>query len=365
MGAISVTSWSNLFYMATSRGQVFLIFIFLCTLFSCKEEYKKKATPDISGVEVKLNLVRYDQKLAAIDSMKPESSYLKLLTEHPVITDLYFKQLTNLYDNDKNKFYRNIAQFSADNRIKTLADTVGIIFKSTSEIEKELVQSLRYLKHYFPAYSTPNFYTLFTEFSYQTFIFEDQEKKDAIGIGLDFFLGENFQYKRIDPANPVFSDYLTRCYNKQHLAKKTMEMIVEDLAGNPSGKRFIDLMVYQGKKQYILEKLLPHAQDTVLWEYTPEQLEWTRSNELQIWDFFLEQNLIYETSHLKTAKYIQPAPNSTGMPELAPGRTGVYIGYKMVEAFMDRHPEYSLMDLLEFKDSQVLMEKAKYKPARK
>jgi len=348
-----------------SRGwQLSLLFIFLCSLIACDDDVKKP-TPDISGVDVELKLVRYDKKLAAIDSMKPESSYLKLLTEHPVITDLYFKQLTNLYNKDNKTFYSNLSNFAKDHRIKTLADTVGIIYKSTAGIEKELTQSLRFLKHYFPAYPTPNFYTLFSEFSYQTFIFEDQEKKDAIGIGLDFFLGENFEYKRIDPANPVFSDYLTRSYNEEHLVKKTMEMIIEDLAGNPSGKRFLDLMVYQGKKQFILEKLMPHTQDTILWEYTPEQLSWIRSNELQIWDFFLEQNMIYETSHLKTAKYIQPAPHSTGMPEQAPGRTGIYLGYKIVSAFMKRNPEYSLRDLLEFKDSQLLMEKSKYKPPRK
>ncbi len=349
--------------MRLSTALLYILFAGLI-LSSCTQEASKKI-PDVSDIEVDLNLIRYDQSLASIDSKKPQASYLKLLNKYPNMTDLYFKQLIGLYTDDEKKFYSNLAMFIEDERIKTLADTIAYSFKSTAKIEKDLEQMLRYVKHYFPGYNLPNIYTLFSEFSYQTFIFQDADNKDAIGVGLDFFLGSDFEYKRIDPANPAFSDYLTRSYNKEHLVKKVADMIIEDLAGEPNGKRFLDLIIYHGKKQYVLEQILPHTQDTILWEYTPQQMEWVSSNELQMWDYFLEQNLIYEASHLKTAKYIQPAPNSKGMPEVAPGRTGIYIGYKIIQAYLRRHPDTSLVDLLAAKDSQVILEKSRYKPARK
>jgi len=318
------------------------LFIILISLFisACSEPATKRPAPDVS------------------------SSYLEVLTAHPMMTDLYFKQLTRLYNENNDTFNVRLKGFLSDNRITTLADTVATIYSSTKDLENELGLALKYLKHYFPEQGIPNFYTLYTEFSYQPFIFNDQDK-DAIGIGLDMFLGDDFNYKKIDPGNPVFSEYLTRTYNRDHLVKKAVEMIVVDLLGQTPGKRFLDKMIFQGKKQYILERLLPSENDTILWEYTPAQLAWVESEELAIWDFFREQKLIYETSHLKIANYLDPAPGSKGMPEAAPGRTANYIGYKMVTSFMKRNPDFSLRDLVNYEDSQMLMEKAKYKPPRK
>jgi len=299
--------------------------------------------PDVSAVKAELDLVRYDKLLGSIDPQKPEGSYLSLLKDYPTITDLYFKKLTNLFDEDEVKFYKSISEFATDKRIVSLADTVGIVFKNTTEIERKLEQSLKYLKHYFPEFELPRFYTIFSEFSYQSFIFQDNDGRDAIGLGLDLFLGEDFEYKKVDPSNPAFSAYLSRAYNKDHLAKKAIEMLVEDLVGKPNGKRFLDLMIHQGKKQYLLDKIMPHEVDTVRWEYTPAQLDWVQNNELQIWDFFLDQNLIYETSHLKTANYLQPSPHSKGMPDAAPGRTGSYIGYRIIKSLMKRKSDLNVL----------------------
>lgn len=334
--------------------------------YSCSEEQSsKRAVPDVSDIKADFNLVRYDEALAKMDHVKPESSYLKVLTDYPVMTDLYFKQLIRLHHPENDTFYNRLSSFLRDDRITALADTVASIYSSSKELEKDLGQALKYIKHYFPEQSLPNFYTIYSEFSYQTFIFEDQEGQDAIGIGLDMFLGDDFDYKKIDPGNPAFSGYLTRTYNKDHIVKKSLEMLVVDLLGQAPGKRFLDKMIHQGKKQYVLEHLLPTEHDTILWEYTPEQLAWVKSEELAMWDFFLEQKLLYETSHLKIANYLEPAPSSKGMPAVAPGRTATYIGYKMVTSFMRRNPDLSLRDLIAYKDSQLLMEGARYKPARK
>lgn len=342
------------------------IVLILIILSSCGgETADNRTTPDVSDLKAEIDLIRYDAALSAMDASDPAGAYLKVLTEYPNMTDLYFKQLIRLHHSDRDTFNNRLSGFLSDDRIKVLSDTVAHIYKSTDDIEKDLLAAAKYLKHYFPEHGIPKFYTLFSEFSYQTFIFGDQEGQDAIGIGLDMFLGEDFDYKKIDPGNPAFSSYLTRTYNRAHLVKKTIEMIVVDLLGQAPGKRFLDKMLHQGKKQYILEQILPTEPDTILWEYTAAQMEWVKGEELAMWDFFLEQKLMYETSHLQIAHYLEPAPTSKGMPEIAPGRTGAYIGYKIVKSFMKRNPDLSLRDLIAYKDSQKLMEEAKYKPPRK
>ncbi len=322
--------------------------------------------PDVSDIKIGLDLIRYEQKLMALDTLDLAASYKQLEKASPAMAETYFKHLVLLQNNNQDTFLNNLGLFLKDKRIQDLQKTVAEKYSPSTmdKIKASLLSSLQYYKHYFPGAIIPRFYTLISEYGYQSFIFEDYDKKDAIGIGLDLYLGD-YNYKGIDPTNPVFSDYITRTYNQDHIVKKSMEILVDDQVGQPSGKRFIDQMVHHGKKLYILERLIPTAPDSVLFEYSAAQTEWVKNNELQIWDFFLSKNMIYETNHLIVTKYLSQAPTSQGMPPVAPGRTGVYIGYKIVSAFMDRNPQYTIYDLLLEKDAQKIMEEARYKPRRK
>ena len=344
--------------------QIFAFLLIIITCFIACEGNDKVDIPDVSEISVKSKFVRYDQLLKDFDSSSPQNSYLKLITTHPRITDLYFKRLVGLENPDRDSFYNNIATYFSDNRIAALADTIQDIYPDLGGVKDDLFTSVKLLKYYFYGTQDPNFYTVFTEFGYPTFIFEDMNK-DGIGIGLDMFLGENFDYRRINPLDPAFSTYLTRTYNQDHIVKKTMEMLVVDKLGDPSGKRFIDLMIYQGKKAYVMKKILPTTSDTILMEYTPEQLAWVEDNQLQMWDFFLDKNLMYQTNHLEIMKYLQPAPTSKGMPPGSPGRTASYLGYKIVQAYMKRFPETTLPELVKLQDSQKILEESKYKPRRR
>lgn len=345
--------------------KILYAFFLLMMLSSCDNDSAKKSAPDVSHLDLKVDLVRYDRLLSELDAEDPQSSYLRLVTKHPRITDLYFKQLTGLFKQNQDTFYNDLGAFITEPRITSLMDTIADAYPYEMDLKKRFVMPLKYLKHYFPEYGQPVFYTLFTEFGYPTFIFENQEKRNGIGIGLDFFLGNDFEYKKIDPGNAVFSNYMTRSYTEEHIVKKSMEMVAVDIIGNPPGKRFIDQMILQGKKAYLLEKLMPETPDTILWEYTPEQMQWVKDNEQEIWSFFLEHKLTYETSHLKIANYLEPAPTSKGMPEASPGRTGCYIGYKIVSSYMRKNKDVSLSDLIGMRDSEKILQDSKYKPARK
>lgn len=348
------------------RGILFSIFCLVVFIgLSCKSPSSSRSIPDISHIKLDdFTFERFDKKVFEIDTLNLEESYSNLLKQHPKITDLYFKRLLGFRFDNLDTFYNNIGELLKADKIKSLQQKVDQAYKNDGDIRKDLKEASRFLKHYFPQYQVPNFYTFITEFAYQTIIFPDGEK-DGIGLGLDMYLMPELDYKEIDPKDPVFSDYLTRTYNRDHIARKAMELVVIDLIGESPGKRMIDQMIHNGKKCYILEQLLPTHPDTVITEYSNQDLNWLRNNELQIWDFFLEKKLMYETNHLKVNKYLNPSPHSPGMPQEAPGRTATFIGWQIVKAYMRKHPNTTLSELIALRDSQKLMELAKYKPKRR
>lgn len=340
-----------------------LWFIFIACL-GCRENDRKPLHMENSKVE-EIKLMHFERDLFALDTANLKFGLEELRKAYPKLSPLFFEQvagMTDRFDSLDQNFYHELKLFLTDSSIRTIRNLVQNNFATTQSLEKELRESAGYMKHYFPSMLVPNFYTLISGFSVGNFIFEDADQKEGLGIGLDFFLGKEFDYKLLDPQNQMFSDYLTRCFNKEHLVKKTWEVWADDKLGPEPSNRFLDYIIHRGKKLYILSRLIPEIQDTVLFEFTPSQLKWCNENRTGIWSFFTAEQLLYNTSTLKFNKYVNPSPDSPGMPADAPGMTGCYIGFQIVEAFMNRSKSLSMEDLIKEKDSQKILDQSKFKP---
>lgn len=338
-----------------------LLLALASTFVACNDTEFTKPSPDVSQFNPQIKLQRLDSLFALSDKNKAVAEIEKFQVENPAFADIYFKQLVPIFSKDKDEFKTRLSGFLSSDQISNLVDTTQIVYPNLNELRKDLKKAMQYYMHYFPEASIPNFYSLISEFGVQSFIFEDGNT-DGVGIGLDMFLGKDFNYKRLDPRNPAFSDYLTDFYTKENIVKRSVEVILEDRLGTMKGSNLLSQMINEGKKLYILRYILPFVPEDVVLGYRPEQLEWLRKNEIEMWSFFLEKELLYETSNAKTFKYLNPSPNSPGMPEQAPGRTGAYIGFKIVESYMNRNPSTTMQQLIDLKDFQKMI--SKYKPPR-
>ena len=124
----------------------------------------------------------------------------------------------------------------------------------------------------------------------------------------------------------------------------------------------LDWMIYQGKKAYLIDLILPHSPDSIKMEYTFAQTDWVKSNETEIWKHFIAEELLFETQMVEFIKLVNPSPNSPGMPKEAPGRTANYIGQRIINAFMKNNPTYTVSEMLQVQDAQEILNKSKYRP---
>lgn len=338
----------------------YLLFALSIIIFSCKDEVK---VPDVSNIKVNPQIIRFDTAFYHLDTNKIGGELTALQDSYPAFTKLYFTNILPLGKDTSKLLIDEVSSFLRNKQIRHLYDTTEQIMQDLPGYLKGIKPMLQYLKYYFPKYQEPNFYTFISEYGYQTFIFNDNQR-DGIGIGLDMFLGEKYPYKVLDPQNPNYSEYLTRTYNKSHIVPKIADVIIDDLCGSVKGNKMIDYMVHNGKKLYLKKLILPHTNDTLIYEYSKGQLDWVKTNEQEIWSFFLDQNLMYETSINKINKYINASPNAPGMPKDAPGKTANYVGMKIIEAYMTKYPNTSIEQLIQLSDAQQVLEKSKYKPHR-
>ena len=121
-------------------------------------------------------------------------------------------------------------------------------------------------------------------------------------------------------------------------------------------------MIHQGKLMYFVDAMLPAMDDTLKIGYTAKQLEWCKTNELQIWTFLIEKKMLYSNKRMDIVRYFNDAPYTNGFPLKSPGRTGVWIGWQIVRQYMNKHPEVTLQQLMQNSHYQQILNDSGYFP---
>lgn len=254
---------------------------------------------------------------------------------------------------------RVLAWFTDTARTR-LKENCQIVFKSM-DWQKSLGLPFAKYKQAFPERAVPVIHTLITDFNYGIFLFRDDLGRDALGVGLEMFLGDARLYDQLSVQNPNFSSYLNRTFNLDHLPSKIIHALISDLVPEPSGNRLLDHIIREGKILYITRALMPGIADTILHEYRSDQMRWVIENEWDIWRFLLSEKLLYQSVGKDIINLVQPAPHSQGMPPEAPGRAVNVVGLKIIEAFMKREKP-SLSELAGKTNADEILQKARYRP---
>lgn len=340
------------FLAKIAPGVVLLALV--CPLVGCRSEYR---APDVSHLDGSFELIRSEQVLFGLDTLAPGQKAQETFSAHPVFWDLYFTQIMSPAE-DSAAAWRDLLM---NPFLQAIADSVAAEYHDMEDIRNQFTTAFQYLQFYFPGNRVPHIYTLISGFGYFPFIFEDGER-DGLGVSLEMFLGADFPYHSFTRTDAVFSDYLVRTYNRDHLVKRTLDVLVDDLKGPPSGDRLLDLMIHNGIKLYIVEQLQPQMPDTVLFEFTPDQLAWCNENERNLWAHFLTEDLIYSSEKQQIQRLLSPSPMIPGMPAEAPGGVANWTGWRIIHTLMENEPSLKPVDLIAMLDAQSVLENAKYRP---
>ena len=319
--------------------------------------------PNVDHISPDFEIVRGDEMLASIDSLTELAAIGDMIQAHPRFWDLFWANILPVEPADEpDSIFAQVRMIATDARIEAILDSVLQEYPDMQGLEAEFFEAFQYFEYYFPGNQAPTVYTLISDFGFFPFIFEDDELRDGVGISLEMFLGSDFPYQMFAGDHAVFSSYLTRAYNRDHIVKRTLEVVIDDLMGPPPGDRLIDVMMHNGKRLYILDKILPEHPDSIVFEFTPAQLEWIALNERNLWAHYLTEDLLYSNEFSEINKLVNHSPRVPGLPAEAPGRVANWSGYKIVSAFMARNENLDLIDLISIRDGQQILEAARYRP---
>ena len=128
------------------------------------------------------------------------------------------------------------------------------------------------------------------------------------------------------------------------------------------GNDLLDFMINKGKLLWFVKAMIPDLAEEVLFDYTPEQMAWAIQNEGLIWAFMIENEVLYSSEPDYKQKFILEGPFTSYFGQESPPRLGAYIGYKIVNHYMQRNGEVTLALLMQEYDAPKILKGSKYKP---
>ncbi len=161
---------------------------------------------------------------------------------------------------------------------------------------------------------------------------------------------------------PDYPAYLVRKFTPEYIPVNVMKVVQQDLYPPHEERLAAGREPHRpGQATVFPEKVLPETPEEVRLGYTKEQLDFCKENEEMIWQYFVQNKLLYTTDWQDIMRYTGEGPSTQG-PAGAPGQIGAYTGYRIVQAYMRRNPEVSLEQLMATKDVMTIFSKAKYRP---
>lgn len=331
------------------------IFIFLAVIFllGCKHG---KHIPDVSNVHVQLTVERFEKDFFAIDTNNIPSSLNQLQKKYPeFVTDYIFKILASNPQPDSLSKY--VKLFIRD--YKSINDDASKNFSSFDVYQKQIEKAFQFIQYYYPQYPLPKKIITFTG---PIEGIACALTSNAMAIGLQSYLGENYPAYKTDYINEIYPAYKTRKFTPGYITVNCVKNIVDDIyPQNSTGKPLVEQMIEAGKRLYLLDAFLPDTPDSIKTGYTQKQLEGCYKNEKYIWSYFVENNLLFEIDPSIISEYVNDGPNTPELGSEAPGFIGQFAGWQIVKKWMNKNEKVSLDELMKT-SSKKIYEEAKYKP---
>lgn len=328
-----------------------LIIISLFSIFSCNNN---KFKIDVSEISLTLNVHRFDSVLYNIKTDSVINYVPDLQKQYGEFFEIFNNKIINIGEPSQLAYSGYLTKFLTDNIIVEVLENVNQEFSDFSEYSSELEQAFKYYKHYFKEKSIPNVYTYVSGFN-QSIV----TSENILGIGLDKYLGENSEYyKQLGiPA------YLRYKMTKSRIVPDCMTAVaMQEFEYNDSTDNLLNRMIYNGKIMYFLDAVLPDYDDSMKIGYNASQIEWCKANEKDMWTYIIENKLLFNSEFINIKKMIDDGPNTAFFPQNSPSRTGVWLGWQIVKAYMNNNSEITLQELMKTTDYQKILNYSKYKP---
>lgn len=318
-----------------------LILIFSFLVGSCHNDKSSRWDVDLPATKETVKIVDISK-----DFYNPNFDLQKFKQEYP-----FFQG--SVPDKDFEIRRRDTAE------IKIYKTAIAKIDQKT--LEKNLSNLFAHIHYYFPEFKYP-----------KVFLYSSA----LDGIMDPVFYRKDFNMFFIDISgfmgngSPYYKDvakYLQLSMNPVNIVPKvSWELTQNFVPFNVEKQKFLDKMIYYGKRLTLQDAFLPNTPDYLKINYTEHQLKWAETYKTNIWNYFVENNLVFSDDPQLDDRFLSIGPFSKFYTEIdneSSPQIGVWTGWQICRKFFKEEPKTSLKDFLKMDANQIFND-ADYKPTK-
>ena len=331
--------------------KIILLAIVVVVVFSCQRNPLKV---DVSNLDVDFQFESFENDLFLLkDSVDENISSLE--NKYPEFLPIFTYQMIQIGGSEDSGYVDQLESFINDTLVANLKERAGLVI-DRDQLKTDLSEAFRYYHHHFPEKLVPAIYTCISGFN-QSIVMTDS----LIGISLDKYLGADCEYyPELGIAN-----YKTRNMTPQKIVPDVVYAWgMTEFPFDESKTHLIDHMVYEGKLLYFMDAILPELSDSLKIGFTQDQLTFCESSEEAMWTYLAENNLLFSSDRMDIKRYVDDAPYTSSFTSNSPGRTGAWLGWQIVRAYMRKNNEVSLSQLMLNDDYQSILNNSGYQPEK-
>ena len=302
-----------------------------------------------------VTLVRFDKALLNVHEATVAQDVQVLYDEYPLFMPLWVEDILGIPSADTAYLVEQLPLFLNDTTygFRQTNAREQAVFADVSELEQSLGRAFARISYLYPETELPTFYLFISGF--QTPIYFAEE---LVGIGADMYLGSDYEY-----YNRVVYDYQKQTMRKECIPVDVVSAyLFRTLPYTSTKSRLLDQMLYRGKIMYLTAQIFDALPGYEVMGWTKEQWDWCVRNEEAIWHLVMDKRDLFKTESLVLTGYLNDGPFTSEVSQDAPGRLGIWLGWRIAESYMEHNKEVSLQDLMAEPDAQKILEMSYYKP---
>ncbi|MFK7787582.1 MAG: hypothetical protein AB8B56_20840 [Crocinitomicaceae bacterium] len=296
---------------------------------------------DTSNVKMDISYVDMDEAFRSSDSATLVKKINEYKSEIQEVYEYEFGYCLNFGDVSDSSVFGVMSEFFADDYISRLEQKIASQFKDKSNVESKITDGFKHLKAHFPKEQYPEHIVFLNSlFRSSAASFE----KD-IAVGLEQYLGPKTDVIKELPTNEYYQWY------KDGMKQKFLErdVLASWISANhmetPKSGSLAEFMIHWGKVLYFVEASFPEEEKEIIIRYSKEDYNWAMENEASFWQYLIDQKLLFVLGERTKANMLQEGPFTPGLPEKGPDRLGQFLGWRMVQQYMEQNSDLTLEQL--------------------
>ena len=328
-------------------------FIGFAVLLSACQKGRTYFPKDIEPQSIEI--VRFDNALMNVHEASVAHDIRVLYDEYPEFMPLWVEDILGIPSADTAFLEQQLPLFLNDTLygFKQTNAREQRIFADVSDLEKSFGKAFARIIYLYPETEIPTVYLFISGF--QTPVYFGDE---LLGIGADMYLGSDYEY-----YNRVVYEYQKQTMRKECIPVDVISaFLFRTLPYTSTKSRLLDQMLYRGKIMYLTAQIFDELPGYEVMGWTKEQWNWCVENEQAIWHLVMDKRDLFSTESLTLTSYLNDGPFTSEISQDSPGRLGIWLGWRIVESYMEHNPQVTLQELMAEPDAQKILEESYYKP---